>query len=139
MSGRYRYRAMSHTRGRAPDSGFTVVEILVGITILGILMLGFLSVFPMGMRTVNKSEMLSNATGLAQDELERLKTLPAPHPDLTAGNHAHPGNPLSGVYSITWTVADDTPLPEMKTVDMAVNYSDQGTPRTVQFRTYFAP
>jgi prepilin-type N-terminal cleavage/methylation domain-containing protein len=122
-----------------PDSGFTVVELLVGITILGILMLGFLSVFPLGMRTVQKSEMLSSATGLAQDELERLKTLPTAHADLNAGNHAHPGNPLRGVYTLTWTVADNAPLTDMKTIDVAVNYSDQGIARTVQFRTYLAP
>ncbi len=121
------------------DSGFTVVELIVGITILGILMLGFLSVFPLGMRTVQKSEMLSCATGLAQDELERLKTLPTAHADLIAGNHAHPGNPLRGVYTLTWTVADNAPLTEMKTVNVAVNYSDQGIARTVQFRTYLAP
>jgi len=120
------------------DSGFTVVELIVGITILGILMLGFLGVFPLGMRTVQKSEMLSSATGLAQDELERLKTLPDAHADLSAGNHAHPANPLDGVYTLTWTVADNAPLADMKTIDVAVNYTDQGIPRTVQFRTYLA-
>jgi prepilin-type N-terminal cleavage/methylation domain-containing protein len=121
-----------------PDSGFTLVEVIVGITVLGILMLGFLSVFPLGTRTVQKSEMLTCATGLAQDELERLKTLPMTHADLAAGNHAHPANPLRGVYTLTWTVADDAPLADMKTIDIAINYSELGTPRTVQFRTYLA-
>jgi prepilin-type N-terminal cleavage/methylation domain-containing protein len=120
------------------DSGFTLVEIIVGLTVLGILMLGFLSVFPLGTRTMQKSEMLSCATGLAQDELERLKTLPTTHADLAAGNHAHPANPLQGVYTLTWTVADNAPMTDMKTVDVAINYTDSGTPRTVQFRTYLA-
>jgi prepilin-type N-terminal cleavage/methylation domain-containing protein len=130
-------RAAEHTQDQ--KTGFTVVEILVGITILGILMMGFLSVFPLGMRTMQKSEMLSCASGLAQDELERLKVLSVAHADLAAGNHAHPGNPLRGVYTLSWTVVDDSPLAQMKTIDVAVNYSDQGVPRTVQFRTYLAP
>lgn len=139
MSASQGQRATPRFRRLHPDSGFTMVELIVGITVLGILMLGFLSVFPLGMRTVQKSEMLSSATGLAQDELERLKMLPPTHADLSAGNHAHPANPLSGVYTLTWTVTDDSPLADMKTVDVAINYSDQGIARTVQFTTYLAP
>jgi len=106
---------------------------------LGILMLGFLSVFPMGLRTVEKGERMSVATSLAQDEIERLKTLPDGDPDLVAGNHADAANPVLGVYTRTWIVTDDNPMVGMKSINMSVAYTDNGMPRTIAMNTYFAP
>ena len=121
------------------ERGFSAVEMMMAIAMLGILMLGFLSVFPMGMRTVAKGERMTVASTLAQDEIERLKNLPDTDPDLVAGNHADPGNPISGVYTRTWTVTDDSPMAGMKSISMDVTYSDNGVPRSVRMTTYFAP
>lgn len=121
------------------EEGFSAVELMIAITMLGILMLGFLSVFPMGLRTVAKGERMTVATSLAQDEIERLKTLPDNDADLVAGNHADPANPILGVYTRTWTVTDDNPMAGMKSVNMSVAYTDNGMPRTIAMNTYFAP
>ena len=107
--------------------------------LMGILMMGFLTVFPLGMRSVEKGERLTVASSIAQDQLERLKMLPRTDPDLSAGTHVDPTNPIDGVYTLTWVVTDDAPMAEMKTIAMAVAYSDNGVPRTIQFRTYLSP
>ena len=65
-----KYPIPSHNASR----GFSLVELMVAITFFGILMLGFLTVFPLGLRTVQKGENLSTATSLMQDQIERLKT-----------------------------------------------------------------
>jgi len=117
--------------------GFSAVELMVGITVLGILMLGFMGIFPLAGRSVAKGADLSVAASLAQDRIERLKGLPADAADLVEGDHADPANPVRGRFDLSWTITDDTPLPGMKMVDMTVAYLDGGTNRNVQYSTYF--
>ena len=124
---------------RAKDAGFSAVELILAITFFGILMMGFLGVFPLGLRTVEKGEHMTLASSLAQDEIERLKTLPRTDGDLVAGAHADAANPLLGVYTRTYTITDNTPLAGMKRVDVSVSYSDNGIPRNIQMSTYLTP
>ena len=120
-------------------SGFSTVELIVAMTVLGIMMLGFLTVFPLGMRSVQKGERISKATSLVQDEIERIKALTGDDLDLAAGDHIDGNNPIDGVYTRTWSVIDNQPMPGMKTVSVAVAYSDNGHPRTIDLTTYLNP
>jgi type II secretory pathway pseudopilin PulG len=126
---------------RAGDraAGFTAVELMIGIAFFGILVMGFLNVFPLGVRTIEKGELMTVASSLAQNQLEQIKTLPFADPDLVAGNHVDPANPIRGVFARSWVVTDDTPLAGMKKVDVSISYSDNGVPRTVLVSTYLAP
>jgi len=133
-----RSRTAQRARRKLGDAGFTAVELIVGIVLMGILMMGFLTVFPLGMRSVQKGEGLSQATSLAQDAVERLKQLPRTDPDLVAGTHVDPDNPIGGVFNRTWDVVDDTPLAGMKTVTIAIQYSDNGIPRNIRLSTYLS-
>lgn len=133
---------MIRNRTRRPltsEAGFSAVEMMVAVVFFGILMLGFIGVFPMGLRTVEKGERMSVATSLAQDELERLKTLRRNDPDIVAGAHVDAGNPIQGAYSRTWTVTDDDPMTDMKRVDMTVSFSDNGIARNILMTTYLTP
>ncbi|NNE44600.1 MAG: prepilin-type N-terminal cleavage/methylation domain-containing protein [Gemmatimonadetes bacterium] len=120
------------------NAGFSLIELMVSITMMGMLMLGFMSVFPLGLRTVMKGERMTVATSIGQDELERLKTLPDTDADLAAGAHVDPANPIQGVFSRVWTVTDDAPMAGLKTVVMTVTYTENGLPRTITLTTYLA-
>ena len=136
----HRLRATRASReSRRTDAGFSAVELIIAISVFGILMMGFLTVFPLGMRSVEKGEHMTLGSSLAQDEIERLKTLPRTDPNLAAGVHADPANPLIGIYTRSWTVTDDTPLAGMKRVDMLVSFSDNGIPRNIRMSTYITP
>jgi type II secretory pathway pseudopilin PulG len=128
------------TTAKAPESspGFSLVELTVAITFFGVLMLGFLMTFPLGYRTVQKSEKLTIATSYAQDEIERLKTLSANDPDLASGTHFDANNPLDGLYDRVWTVTEDAPISGMTTIEMDVTYTDNGIPRNIEVTTYLA-
>jgi prepilin-type N-terminal cleavage/methylation domain-containing protein len=128
-------------RGNAAtrEGGFSAVELMLAMSLFGILMMGFLAVFPLGMRSVEKGERMTVASSLAQDEIERLKSLPRTDADITAGNHADAANPLLGVYTRSWVVTDDTPLAGMKRIDMTVSFSDNGIARNTQISTYITP
>ncbi|MEB3323315.1 MAG: type II secretion system protein [Synechococcaceae cyanobacterium] len=118
--------------------GFSLIELTIAISFFGILMLGFLMTFPLGYRTVQKSEMLTVATSHAQDEIERLKTLPFNDPDLAPGTHFDAENPIDGIYNRVWTVTENTPVDGLTTVAMGITYSDNGIPRNIQITTYLA-
>jgi Tfp pilus assembly protein PilV len=126
-------------RSEKRQAGFSAVELIIAITFFGILMIGFVGVFPLGMRTVEKGERMTMASSLAQDEIERLKTLDDEDADLGAGNHADAANPLFGVYTRSYTITDDTPIAGMKRIDMTVSFSDNGIPRNIQISTYLNP
>lgn len=126
-------------RSGKSQAGFSAVELIIAITFFGILMVGFLGVFPLGMRTVEKGERMTMASSLAQDEIERLKMLQETDADLVAGAHADAANPLFGVYTRSYTVTNDTPLVGMKRVDMTVSFSDNGIPRNILISTYLKP
>ena len=121
------------------EGGFSAVELMLAMSLFGILMMGFLAVFPLGMRSVEKGERMTVASSLVQDEMERLKGLPRTHADIVAGNHADPANPLLGVYTRSYVVTDDTPLVGMKRIDMSVSFSDNGIDRNIQMSTYITP
>lgn len=126
-------------RAGLSEAGFSAVEMIVAVVFFGLLMLGFIGVFPMGLRTVEKGERMSVATTLAQDEVERLKTLRRNDPDITAGAHTDAANPIRGAYTRTWNVTDDDPMADMKRVDMNVSFSDNGIARNVTMTVYLTP
>ena len=130
---------LEHPRSGKSQAGFSAVELIIAITFFGILMMGFIGVFPLGTRTVEKGERMTMASSLAQDEIERLKLLPETDADLAAGAHADPANPLFGVYTRSYSVTNDTPLAGMKRIDMTVSFSDNGIPRNIQISTYLKP
>lgn len=121
------------------EGGFSAVELMLAMSLFGILMMGFLAVFPLGMRSVEKGERMTVASSLAQDEIERLKGLPRTDADIVAGNHNDPANPLLATYTRSWVVTDNTPLAGMKRIDMTVSFSDNGIARNIQMSTYITP
>lgn len=64
---------MSRKRKKISNQGFTLVEVLVAITILAIVVLPFLNSFYMAARTNAKAKKLMDATTAAQNVLEELK------------------------------------------------------------------
>lgn len=64
---------MSRKRKKISNQGFTLVEVLVAVTILAIVVLPFLNSFYMAARTNAKAKKLMDATTAAQNVLEELK------------------------------------------------------------------
>lgn len=55
--------------------GFSLIEVLLGIALIGIAMLGLAQVFVMSIWNNRRADILSNATYLAQQEIDSLRTL----------------------------------------------------------------
>jgi type IV pilus assembly protein PilV len=61
------------TAGKIPQSGFTLLEILVAIVVLSIGLLGLASLQAVGLRTNQSAYLRSQATLLAEDMADRMR------------------------------------------------------------------
>jgi prepilin-type N-terminal cleavage/methylation domain-containing protein len=70
--------------GRA---GFSVIELMVALTILGLGILGLANVFPLGSQTQIKDRLRTSAADLAQQKMEQLRVESWSSTELTDGVH----------------------------------------------------
>lgn len=118
------------------ENGMTMVELLVVCVIISIAFMGLVAIFPLGMQNVNESRMRTVATDLAQERMEELLSLRTNHADLTAGTHDDPDNPVRSTFNRSWTVTDDTPVADMRQIEVIVTYPHGSTTRDVTVVAY---
>ncbi len=121
--------------------GFTLVEMLVSITILSIGLLSLGVLFPAGMRATLLTKMNTQAIEYCQQEIERLRTLDFDDSDLSAGTHGPESLSFENnedVFSRSYVVTNDYPVSDMKKIVVNVNWSIAGKPHAQSIMTYIA-
>ena len=111
------------TGNRRRDGGFTVVELLAALLIFGVGLVALAQVLPRGMETRDRGRRITVATQLAREQVETLRSVPYDHADLNAGTHVDEEVLFDGHYRRRWTVQNDTPIPEMKRIEVRVSFS----------------
>jgi type IV pilus assembly protein PilV len=112
------------------QSGFTLLEVLIGISILTIGLLGVAQMQIMGIQGNYFSGNTTTALTLAEEKMEDLLGKGYTHAELTSGNHPDANNPIDetgqagGIYSRTWNVTDNTPITNTKTVTVSVGWDN---------------
>lgn len=116
------------------QNGFTLLEVIVAISIL---MFGILAVASMQSASIQGNDLsisLTEGTTLAADQIEKLVNLPYTHAGLAAAtNPPHTAATTSPftAYSVSWTVYDDTPITDTKTVMVTVSWTEHGNPKSI--------
>jgi len=64
-------------RTRRPGRGFSLIEVLIGITIIGVAMLGLAQAFLLSVNNNTRAGEIAHASFLAQQQLDYLRTLTA--------------------------------------------------------------
>src|SRR5262245_55553751 len=67
--------------------GFSVIETMVALALLGLGIIGLASLFPLGSSTQLRDKMRTSAADLAQQKMEQLRLLEWSDPILAAGTH----------------------------------------------------
>ena len=118
------------------NKGISLVEIMIAILIFGIGISAAMRTLPVSNRATTRARNLTLATNLAQQKIEELMNLPINDADLANGNHPDPDNPLDQIFTRTWDVADNSPIADMKRVDVTVVFTADGNDNTITLTTY---
>lgn len=103
--------------------GFTVIELLAALLIFGVGLVALAQVLPRGMEVRDRGRRITVATQLAREQIEELRALPFDHADLAAGNHVDDTVLFDGHYRRRWSVLDNTPIQDMKRIEVRVVFS----------------
>ena len=117
--------------GKKGEQGFTLLEVIIAISILTF---GLLAVASMQISAIRGNALaggVTEGTSWASDKMEELISLPYTHADLATGNHQEPTSTSPPGFTITWDVAENTPLNDTKTITLTVTWTEQGAGKTV--------
>jgi len=118
------------------QKGIGLVEIMIAMLIFGVGITAALRTLPDSNKATSRARNLTIATNLAQQKMEQLVGTPISGADLAAGNHVDPENPIDIHYRRNWTVTDNSPLVDMKTVTVTVTYTSGSSDNFATLTTY---
>jgi len=130
-------------RGARGQRGMSLVEVLMSVSIFGIVASGATVGTIASVRGNTSSRMQAAASSLIQAKVEQLRSLdPAVNQlDFLSGFHNDLGNPLTGSggsggkFKRYWTVTRNVPATGMAEVVVMITYND-GRPRSLSSSTY---
>lgn len=115
--------------------GFTTVELLISISMIGIIVPSVIGLTTTINKLNNRANDLNTINSLAENKIESLRSLG--FTGLNNGttvftNELPPsiGNPRSATYTVS------SPQPDIRQVDIQINYTDHGTAQSASYRTY---
>lgn len=121
------------------NKGFTIVEVMIALAIFSIGYLAYSGLQISATKSNTKARWLTLAVTCATDRIEQLLDLPYTHANLAAGTHTlaeaadgidnnsdgridEPGE--SGPLAFNWTVTDDVPIANVKTINISISWSN---------------
>ena len=112
------------------SKGFTLLEVLVAIVILSVGLLGMACLAGSIIGYNQFADQVTTATTLAQDKIEELKN--EGYSSITSSSDTQ------SIYTRAWAVASDSPGPNLKTIEVKVNWNLKGTAKEVVLETIIA-
>lgn len=114
------------------QNGFTLLELLIALTILTIGLLGLAGLHIAAIQGNVSGFKISTATAVAQERIEELKALDATDTDLSVGAHADDCSVIQCViqgitYNRSYTIQDNTPVSGTSTMTLTITWVE---PRT---------
>ncbi|MBI2089109.1 MAG: prepilin-type N-terminal cleavage/methylation domain-containing protein [Deltaproteobacteria bacterium] len=119
---------MDKKRRLTADTGFTLVEILVAMTIFAVAVLGLAIGATSVMRANQTSYFNTVATNLAQDKLEQLKATAVSQlpncPSYTSTGCSDTQTSLGLTFSRSWQIIANSPVSGVNRLDVKIDWTD---------------
>ena len=104
---------------RTAERGFTLVEVLVAVVVLGIGITALVSSSAMVTRMIGRGQMETRAAQVASERLERLRRIAySTSPKCSSGSFANGGPVASQGVTESWTLSGTSP----RVVTVTVSY-----------------
>jgi type IV pilus assembly protein PilV len=126
-----KYNLYPGIKQRSGEKGFTLIEVIFAMTILAVGLLAVATMQVTAIRGNTTSMDISSAIDLVQDRVDKLLAVNIGHADLTAGNHPDPDP--GDRYNITWSVQDNTPIFNVKTITVRAVWNDRALTKSHTF------
>ena len=110
--------------GRRRHRGFTLIEVLISMTIFSIAILGLAIGAGSVMRANQMSYFSTIAISLAQDKLEELKANPATLASCSTNCDSTVPTHDGVAFTRTWVVTNGSPVTGVSRVDVQVDWTD---------------
>jgi len=123
---------MIRVMDKTGECGFSLLEMLIAMTILAIGLLGMATLLIAAIRGNAFGIRNTEATALIEDKIEEFKN--TPYEDISPGTETESDLGLGGIFTRKTTVEDNTPGADMKTITVEVSWTDYTT-HTFSFRT----
>jgi len=114
------------------DNGFTLLEVLLAITILSFGLLAVASMQVAAMKGNTHARGTTEGSTVVVDQLEKLMAL--------TYDSVVDGGPttVDNKYTVTWTVQADTPQTDTKTIAITATWTDIGVSKSTQIQQVIA-
>jgi type IV pilus assembly protein PilV len=117
------------------EGGFTLLEVVIAISILAIGLLAVATMQTAAIRSNDNAYTVTESTTWAQDRLEALTALPYTDAALSLGTgKADPLSPTPAGYTITYDVEDGPITGNTKLITVTVTRTDRGVTKTRRLR-----
>jgi type IV pilus assembly protein PilV len=110
------------------QQGFTLLEVIIAISILAVGLLAVAAMQASALKATTGAYRTTESTKWAQDRLELLFSLPYGDPLLSAGSYSDQSPPPG--YTITWNIADNSPVANTKRLTITVSWNERGMTRS---------
>jgi len=100
------------------EDGYTLIEVLISLTIFAVGMLAVAGMQISAIRMNSTAGKLTNLSAWGMDKIEELSALSYSDPLLDSAGNPH--QERLGNYTIFWTVIDDNPLTNTKSITVTV-------------------
>ncbi len=113
--------------------GFTLIEVLISIVILGIILVALTQGVIIGIRHQAYLEHKKTASELAQSKLNELQVLPTSQ--LGDGSHSETQLISPITYTVSWEISS-TSSPSGKDIQVTVQWQENGRVHSVTLSTW---
>jgi len=119
------FNNIADRHSQTSQAGFTLMEVLIAISILAVGLLAIASMQIAAIQTTGGAKSISKGVMWAEDRMEMLSTLDWTDALLASGATINDPNPPEN-FTITWTVVDNNPRTDCKFITITVEWTERG-------------